>query len=180
MISEVARRYAKAFFELTRGNGLQDRVFNELRSLRQAYLGEPAIVEFLSSPLVAPTTKIEAMKSALTGKITAEVLNLLTLLAEKNRLEVLPDIVDAYEAIVDESHGVTRGKVMSATALTTEERKKIEETVTKVTKKKVILNFEEEAELLGGMIAQVGGWTFDDSLKSHLTRLNEELNRRTH
>lgn len=180
MSSEVARRYAKAFFELTRGNGLQDRVFNELRALRQSYISEPAVAEFLTSPMITPTQKTEAMKSALSGKITNEVLNLLTLLADKNRLQVLPDIVNEYEAIVDESHGVTRGHVKSAAPLATEERKKIEETVTRVTKKKVILNFEEDAALLGGMVAQVGGWTFDDSLKSHLTRLNEELNRRTH
>jgi F-type H+-transporting ATPase subunit delta len=180
MISEVGRRYARAIFELTRGNGIQERVFNELRSLKQSYTSDAAVAEFLSSPMITPTNKVAALQAALSGKITSEVLNLLKLLAEKNRLEVLPEIVDAYEEIADSVHGVTRGKVVSAAPLSTEERKKIEETVTRVTKKKVILNFEEDTSLLGGMVAQVGGWTFDDSLKSHLVRINEDLNRRTH
>ena len=33
---------------------------------------------------------------------------------------------------------------------------------------------------MGGMVAQVGGFTFDDSLETHLTRMSEELNRRSH
>ena len=60
------------------------------------------------------------------------------------------------------------------------DRKRIEETVSAVTKKKVILNFTVDPKLLGGMTAQVGGWTFDDSLETHLTRLSEDLNRRSH
>ena len=179
MISEVSRRYAKAIFELTRGNGIQERVFNELRSLKQVYNNDLTVSEFLGSPMISPTSKLAVLQGALSGKITNEVLNLLKLLAEKNRLEVLPEIVDAYEEIADSVHGVTRGKVVSAAPLSTEERSKIEETVTRVTKKKVILNFEEDKNLMGGMVAQVGGWTFDDSLKAHLVRINEELNRRT-
>jgi F-type H+-transporting ATPase subunit delta len=62
--------------------------------------------------------------------------------------------------------------------LAQESRTKIEDIVTKVTRKKVILSFVEDAKLIGGTVAQVGGWTFDDSLESHLRRLNEDLNRR--
>jgi F-type H+-transporting ATPase subunit delta len=89
-------------------------------------------------------------------------------------------MVSAFETISDEDHGVTRGNVRSAATLSPESRQQIEDTVTKVTKKKVILNFTEDPKLLGGMVAQVGGWTFDDSLETHLTRMSEDLNRRTH
>jgi F-type H+-transporting ATPase subunit delta len=44
--------------------------------------------------------------------------------------------------------------------------------------KKIILTYKEDPTLLGGVVAQVGGWTFDDSIETHLIKMNEELNRR--
>ncbi|MFZ4405339.1 MAG: F0F1 ATP synthase subunit delta, partial [Pseudobdellovibrionaceae bacterium] len=41
--------------------------------------------------------------------------------------------------------------------------------------KKIILTSQKDPSLLGGLVAQVGGWTFDDSLKAHLSKLEEIL-----
>lgn len=180
MISEVARRYAKALYELSKAAKNREQVFSELRALKQAFEGDAAVSEFINSPLIGPDKKISALKTALSGKVSAEVVNTVILLAEKNRISIFPQMVEAFESISDSDHGVSRGIVRSASPLSPEARKQIEETVTDVTNKKVILNFTEDPKLLGGMVAQVGGWTFDDSLETHLTRMSEDLNRRTH
>jgi F-type H+-transporting ATPase subunit delta len=52
--------------------------------------------------------------------------------------------------------------------------------VAQVTGKKVILEYKEDASLLGGLIAEVGSLTFDDSLETQLRTMNEELKRRAH
>jgi F-type H+-transporting ATPase subunit delta len=177
MFSEVSRRYARALYDLAKSKNVADRVFDELRVLGQVYQSDKEIREFLQSPLVSPDQKVKALQGALSGKVSEELLSTLRLLAEKNRLAIFAEVVAAYEFIIDEAHGVTRGVVRSAAPVTADERKRIEETVNKVTKKKVILKFEEDPSLLGGMVTQVGGWTFDDSLKSHLHKLTDVLNR---
>lgn len=178
MISEVSRRYGRALYELVSQNNKQDQVFSELRSLKEA-VKEPMIQDFFASPVVTPENKMELLKSVLGSKVSPEIIQTLELLANKNRLSIFSEMVDAFEQMSDEAHGVSRGTVRSSKTLSPEARKKIEETVAQVTKKKVILNFTEDPSLLGGMVAQVGGWTFDDSLETHLTRMSEELNRRT-
>src|SRR4029077_20300117 len=95
----------------------------------------------------------------------------------KNRLGIFSEIVTAFEHITDEAHGVTRGTVRSATVLAPEERKRIETLVGRATKKQVILTYKEDPSLLGGLVAEVGSFTFDDSLHAHLKRINEQLNR---
>lgn len=180
MNHEVARRYARALYDIAVANKNQDQIFSELRTLKQSFNADASIQEFISSPLIPPDQKIAAMKNTLAGKVHDSILNLITLLTERGRLNIFNEFVDAFEVISDEAHGVTRGTVRSATPLSAEARKQIEETVKQVTKKQVILNFTEDPSLLGGMIAQVGGWTFDDSLETHLTRMSEELNRRAH
>lgn len=179
MISEVARRYARALYELSKAEKNQELVASEIRVLKQVFEADPAVHEFVNSPMIASDQKMATMKS-LAGKCSQLVANTLLLLAEKNRLGIFSEMVDAFQDISDSDHGVTRGTVKSANPLSPEARKQIEDTVTGVTKKKVILNFSEDPTLLGGMVAQVGGWTFDDSLKTHLTRMSEELNRSTH
>jgi len=180
MISEVSKRYAKALYEITQVNNSNDLVLSELKVLGKILNADTHISEFILSPLVSTENKIHVLKTTLSGKVSQDIINTLHLLADKNRLSILAEIIEAFELISDEAKGMTRGTVRSATDLNSDEKQKIETTVNKVIKKKVILNFEEDKNLLGGMIAQVGGWTFDDSLDSHLKSINEDLNRRTH
>ncbi len=99
-------------------------------------------------------------------KVSDVLKNFTLLLARKQRLPIFNDVVTAYQQFSDESHGVTRGQVRSAAALGPDDRKRIEDIVSKATKKKVILTYKEDPSLLGGLVAEVGSYTFDDSLTS--------------
>jgi F-type H+-transporting ATPase subunit delta len=61
-----------------------------------------------------------------------------------------------------------------------EQRQLLETRISKVTGKKVILEYKTDESLLGGLVAEVGSLTFDDSLDTQLKLLNEELKRRAH
>lgn len=176
-INEASRRYARALYEITKVAKSQEKTLSELRVVAEALTSDADVATYLQSPVVPVEQKEAVLKKALDGKISIDLMNLVRLLAEKRRLELVGEISAAYEMISDEEHSVTRGTVRAPTALSQEDRKKIEDIVMKVTGKKVILAFTEDPKVLGGMVAQVGGWTFDDTLSSHLTRMNEELNR---
>jgi F-type H+-transporting ATPase subunit delta len=178
MISEVSKRYAKALFDYAQDGKKLDLVTAQLSQLSSALEGDESVREFIGSPVVTGAEKMSALKAALGPQISEEILNLTGLLMEKNRLDLLSQVAQAFTLIADESKGVTRGTVKSASALNEDARRKIEGTVAEITKKRVILNYEEDKTIMGGLVAQVGGWTFDDSLQSHLVRLSEELNRR--
>lgn len=179
MISEVARRYGKALFELAAQSPNKEKITSEIRTIKEVINSDIKISGFLSSPIFKPEEKLSVLQTALGNQVSTEVVQILGLLARKNRLSIFSDIIAAFEGITDESNGVSRGTVRSSKILSPEVRKNLEETVSRVTKKKVILNFKEDSQLLGGLVAQVSGWTFDDTLETHLTRMSEELNRRT-
>ncbi|MES2964311.1 MAG: ATP synthase F1 subunit delta, partial [Bdellovibrionota bacterium] len=105
--------------------------------------------------------------------------DLINLLARKDRLGVFGEIVHAFEAEADAANNVARGVVRSATVLGQDDRKRIEDQVERVLKKKVILSYKVDPSVIGGLVAQVGSYTFDDSISAHLKRMNEELKRRT-
>ncbi|MCE3009409.1 MAG: ATP synthase F1 subunit delta [Proteobacteria bacterium] len=177
--SEVSRRYARALYETAKQKGISQRIFDEVRELGTALEKHPELAQFLFSPIVSGDDKMKALRTAL-SKASEELVAFLTLLANKDRLSIFSQVAAAFEEISDRDHGVTRGVVKSARPVSVEALKRLEENVTKVTGKKVVLTFQEDPKVIAGLTAQVGGWTFDDSIESHLTRLSEDLNRRTH
>ncbi|NJL23951.1 MAG: ATP synthase F1 subunit delta [Calothrix sp. SM1_5_4] len=168
-------------YGLAKEKGEDDTVFEQMRAMDQAFRADEAIVEFMESPLYRPTDKVKAIEALLSKvQVTETLKSFLLLLTKKNRLPLFSEVVVAYQMIADEAHGVTRGTVRSAAVLAPEERKRIEELVSRATKKQVILTYKEDPALLGGLVAEVGSFTFDDSLISHLKRINEQLTRSVH
>lgn len=174
MISQLGNRYAKALFEVSEAAKNSDVVLGDLRALGEAVSKSAEVKAFLLSPIVSQTEKSKIF-APLKGKFSEPVENLLNVLNENDRLAYAGEIAEAFEALIDEKNGVTRGVVRSAATLDPDQRKSLEETVRKVTGKQVILKFDVDPTLMGGLVATVGGWTFDDSLTSHLTSLKEGL-----
>lgn len=179
--SEVSNRYASALFQLAKDSGKQDQIFNELRALKEMFSKNNEARAILSLPTIKGTDKVKAFVEALkTAPVSEEVKAFCFLLAKKNRLPIFFEVVDAYQSQIDISNGVTRGVVRSTTVLSPEERQRIEKIVSQVTKKQVIMSYKQDTALIGGLIAEVGSYTFDDTLTTHLKRLKEELKRSAH
>ena len=175
--SVIASRYVRAMFELVIEGRQLELTLNELRQVL-AIFADKEISIFIVSPVVAAAQKLEAISVALDNKGLSELSkNLLLLLAKRNRLMLLAEVVEVFQLELDKSNGVVRGDVRSAVILDPEERKQIESKVGSFFKKDVILNYSTEPKLVGGLVASVGSFTFDDSISSYLKRLNENLNR---
>lgn len=178
-VSEVSKRYAKALLAVTKQKGVHAKALAELQVVAQALTSDAAIKAYFANPTISAEKKAQALKAAFTGKgVSDEVINTLVLLAEKNRSEIVDQVALAFQELLDVEEGVTRGVVRSAQPLSADSQKTLETKISGVLKKKIVLTFEQDPKLLGGVVAHVGGWTFDDSIDTHLKKLNEELNRR--
>lgn len=179
--AEISARYAKALFSIATEKDNRQKIFDDLKSLRAVVEKDSEIKEFFSSQVVTADQKKSALKKAL-DKVGAEdeVVSFLNVLADKGRLGILDSIVEAYERTSDDAHGVTRGRVKSAKPLSEDEQKAVEDKINQVTGKKVILNYECDPSVIGGLIAEVGGYVFDDTIITHLRRLKEDIKRRSH
>lgn len=174
----IAQKYAKALHALVHQKGNHARVQGELQAIAHAAQSDSKISEYFANPLISPDQKKAAIQSALSGqKVSEEVMNTLVMMAERNRISLLQDLATAYQDILDKDSGVTRGVVKSSRALSNEAIAEIESRISAAMKKKVVLSFKEDPKVLGGVVAQVGGWTFDDSIETHLIKLNDTLNR---
>jgi len=179
---EASQRYAKALYELAIKNSNVDQVLNEVREFATAISKDAEIWAFFTRPIITTEVQKEALGKFLEKKkMTEEVRGILVLLAEKKRFALLPEIAAAFQAVVDASRGVARGQVSSAATLFPEERQKLEETISRYSGKKAVLEYHENKILIGGLVARVGSYTFDDSLETQLRLMKDSLiQRRAH
>ncbi len=180
-VGTVASRYAKALFSLAEEKKIAPQVFEEIRSLNQALFSDSKVAAALTAETGTGESRVQALTKSLEGQpISDEVRNLILLMAERGRLAVFAEVVAAFESQLDASMGVARGEVRSATPLSPQDREHLEKMVHQALGKKVILTYRQDPSVIGGLVAQVGSYTFDDSVESHLRRLNDELKRRVH
>lgn len=178
-IRDAARRYAKALMAVTKQNGSSHATLEQIAGVEQSLFADDSVMNFFANPTVTQAQKISTLEASLKGSnLSQDVSNLLLVLLKRERLTYLPEIVAAFRQSMDQEDNVTRGVVRSAEELSSDAKKDLEDKINKVLKKKIILTYEKDAKLLGGVIAQVGGWTFDASLDTQLKKMNEDLNRR--
>jgi F-type H+-transporting ATPase subunit delta len=176
--SEVSHRYAAALFSLAKGAADHELYLASIKQLSQELMKDKLVHEFIVSPLVRSEQKEEALRGALENKgLDQNIVNFVLLLARKGRLAILPEIASAYETQVDEFSHVQRGVVRSAAAPSEKQKQELQRIIESYTKGKVVLNYQEDPQLLGGLMAQVGSLTFDDSLTAHLRNIKDELSR---
>ncbi len=174
--SEVAKRYARALFEAVGESNTED----SLRQLRSAQeiLNQPKLKELLISPVLSRREKELVVDQSVSDiKLSQEALNFLRLLAAKDRINSLDEVVSSFETINDEKNNVLRGTVTSPQKLSDEEKEEIEGVISKFTGNQLILEYEEDPTLVGGILAKVGSYTFDGTVETQLTKLKEQVNR---
>jgi len=169
------RRYAQAVFELARDSGKLDAWSSDL--VRVASLGEDAaLMAWLESPRFPFDDKVKLLAERLSD-INPLAVNLACLLVARGRLGMAGDIADEYQRLLDSYHGIERADVITATPIDKEDKERLGERISKLIGKEVVIKTEVDPELIGGVIARVGGKLLDGSTRSRLQALKRELQR---
>lgn len=173
--SLIARRYAKAFYELADEQKKLDAISTDIKTLQSLPEGGE-FGYFLSNPLFKRDEQLGVMsklaKKAGLDKLTA---NFLGTIVENGRLSLLPDIIDAVDSEISERKGEVKAVVTSARRLTPAQAKKLAENLKEVTGSDVDIELKEDESIIGGLVIKVGSMLIDQSVKTRLERLERAL-----
>ena len=170
----VAKRYARALFELAQEAGELDRVAGELDEFALALQASTDLRNVLTTPGLALAERQALLRTIVDGAGGCRTTrNALLLLTEKGRLPLLDDIALALRDEADRAGGRVRARVTSAAALSKAQEKRVATALGEATGKQVVVETDVDADLIGGVVAQIGGVVYDGSLKTQLRRLKE-------
>jgi F-type H+-transporting ATPase subunit delta len=174
--SKIARRYAKALFELASEQGKLEATGSELGSVAEAWTASRELRDALSMPLLPHVAKRKIMGELCQKAGTSTtVTSFLQLLNDRSRLGSLPQILEAFREYADRAAGKVRVEVKSAIALSKDQAERIRKELERLTGSSVQVEAAVDERLLGGVVARIGSVVLDGSLSSQLENLKEAL-----
>jgi F-type H+-transporting ATPase subunit delta len=178
IVGSIARRYAKALFELAVEADRVDAWAQSLIALRKAADASPELRDLLANPVYTREQR-QALAARLAQALglDREPASLLALLADRNRLAYLPGVADVFFRLADEKLGRLRARVASAVPLSDAEVEALARKLAATSGGQVIVERVVEPALLGGVVAQVGSFVYDGSLRSQLEDLRRAMKR---
>jgi F-type H+-transporting ATPase subunit delta len=172
----IAARYATALFDLAKESKKLKALEDDVASLSSALADSADLNAVIASPVVS-REEHGAVVSAISkkAKFSPITANTLALLAQNRRLFVLPQLVDALNAMLAEERGEVTADVTSAKALTKTQSDKLAKTLSAQFGKDVTINAIVDESIIGGLIVKVGSKMIDTSIASKLASLQNVM-----
>jgi F-type H+-transporting ATPase subunit delta len=175
--STAATRYARALLDVAvREKTDVDQIERELASVVDLFAKYPALERVFLNPVV-PVPRKRAAMDAVTARagVLPILAKLLGLLAERDRIVLVPGLLAAYrDRLLDYRH-VVRAEVTTTAPLTPEDAKSIEASLTRLTGRTVALSTKVDPAIIGGVVTRIGSTVYDASVTRHLERMKEKL-----
>lgn len=173
--SKVAKRYARALLGLSPDRGQLEAWAIELDRLARI-VEAPEIINMFASPQISPASKIEGLgKIAEKLDLSYPVRSFSAVVARHGRIEDFAAIADAYRRMLDDLMGRTRATVIFAEEPSDEDRARVHAGLEAIAQKKVIPTVKTDGTLLGGVVVELEGKTYDGSLATRLAQLQQRL-----
>jgi F-type H+-transporting ATPase subunit delta len=171
-----AARYARALFEVVAAESDIEQAARDLE-LVQSTMAEHAELRHV---LVSPTVPEAARKNVVTAiaerlGVSAPVSKLLAMLAERRRLDLLPEVASAYRQRLRDHRQVVEAAVTTAAPLSADAEAALGAALSSATGRRVEMRITVDPSLLGGLVARVGSTVYDGSVRAQLRRMRDKL-----
>jgi F-type H+-transporting ATPase subunit delta len=171
-VTETAKRYGVALFDLARESKKVDVIEADAKSLLAAWSGSEDLRVAMDSPLFPAEQKAAALGAiAEDMKLNALTIKFLGLTAQNRRSGELGGMLTAFASLAAKARGAIRAEVSTAEPLSADALKSLTEALSTAFKASVDVETTVKPELLGGLVVKVGSRLFDDSVKSKLDAL---------
>ena len=173
----AAIRYARALLDVAvKEQSDLELIENELSQFADLFKQYPLLEKVLLNPAVPVPRKRAAVADVLAqAKFTPIVSKLLALLADRDRLVLVPDLLASYRDRLLTYRGVVRAEVTTATALDARRADAIQKGLATLTGRTVQLATRIDQSIVGGLVARIGSTVYDASVTRQLEKMKERL-----
>jgi F-type H+-transporting ATPase subunit delta len=172
----AARRYAQAVFDIGKQAGTLDQWRTDLALLNQLF-GNPAVADALEDPKMGDEGKRKLVQGLLARqKVQPLAVNLVLLLVERNRIHLMPRLVDHFNRMYNKEMGIVIAEVTTAVPLDQAHQSEVAKHLANLTGAKTVeLRVKVDPTILGGIVAKIGDELIDASVASRLAELAQRI-----
>ena len=172
----LVKRYCQGLLGSLRTEEEFASVLADLRSLSTLMTEQKKLGDVLLTPFVPPSRKHKIAEEVM-GRLSLQpkAQRFFSLLLEKERLDLLPDIIVLLPDLWNEARGVATLEVFSVVPLTPTQKTALQEKLEKIEQQPVVLKYQQDPTLIGGLSLRKGNMVYDVSLEGSLERLKEHI-----
>jgi F-type H+-transporting ATPase subunit delta len=171
----VAKRYARALFELAKEHNQFEQFEVELAEVKKVFQDNKQLAVVLSNPKIRKDSKKQIIREAF-ASASPFILNTLQLLIDRQRQGIIIDMIDEYKALSNDARNVADATVYSVRALSQEEQATLSSVfAAKVGRASLNISNIVDSSLIGGVKIRIGNRIFDGSVSGKLERLGRQL-----
>jgi F-type H+-transporting ATPase subunit delta len=171
-----ATRYAKALLAVAINESDPALIEKDLAGIVQAFNQHAELRRALISPRTPHAARVNVVRSlAQQAGVQSPVAKLLVMLAERNRLELLPAMLDVYSERLRAHTNVVRATVTSATPMTSDKVDRLAASLGSLTGKHVQIESTVDPSIIGGVVTRIGSTVYDGSIRTQLQKMRQQL-----
>ena len=171
----IVSRYARALLQLANEQKQAEPIRNELKSLREILEGNPAFKALLSDPGFSITRREALIQHTFAKRGSPTLVNFLGLLNSKGRIGLLPEIIDAYEDLLEEQLGNVEVDVTVSQKLSPEQLERVRQKVSTALGRNAVVHQYVDESIIGGLVLRVQDKLIDASVKHQLEMMKRQL-----
>jgi F-type H+-transporting ATPase subunit delta len=176
LLNTVTTPYAEAFLQVAESRKEVDQVVDQAKAVLNLWNQSTELREAMASPVLEVEAKKAALEKLFSDQLTPSFLNLLKLLADRQRIGILNAVLERMLELYREQRNIALASVTSATALNEEQQAELSKKVQAVAgTDKLEINLSVDPNLIGGFVVKVGSKVIDASLAGQVRRLGLEL-----
>ena len=174
-MTETAKVYGDALYDLTVSEGLTEGTLGELRALDAAFSGEPAFLTLLSTPSISKEERSQVLDRSFRGKLSPYTLNFLKLLTQRDKIREFSGCCKAFTARYYADNGILPVRAVSAVPISPALRERLEQKLRTVTGKQVEMTYLVDPACLGGGRLDMDGEQLDGTVRRRLDDIRSQL-----
>jgi F-type H+-transporting ATPase subunit delta len=171
----VAARYAKSIIDLAQEQNLVEAIKDDMGLFIRTLKANPQLKAVLANPIVSHSKKVKILDDVFSTKVNPLSNSFFKLMVNKSRGEVLYVTAQEYINLYDIKNHIVHASVVSATALSEDNKKQMVADIAAATGGTVKLETKVDAALIAGFVLTVGDKQIDTSVASDLKRLKKEF-----
>ena len=171
----VARRYLSAAMGAADRGGLREPLGRQLEMLAETLGAAEQLGRLLKHPGLDIERKLEAVEGVIGEAPVEPMADLIELLVENGRVEILYVAGEVYQELIDEDEGVLRAFVSTPMPLAHDQAERLKEALSSWMGTDVVLDARIAPETIGGIAVRVGDRVLDASLRGRLDRIKKTI-----
>ena len=173
----AALRYARALLDVAiKEKADLEQIERDLADFVALLASYPALEKVLLNPAVPVPRKRAAVADLMArAKFSPILSKLLLMLAERDRLVLLSDLLASYRDRLMDYRQVARAEVTTATPIDPTRVQAIQSGLAKTTGRTVTVSTKVDPSIIGGIVARVGSTVYDASVARQLERMRTRL-----